>query len=88
MEANADRTLRNLVWGGDPITRLKAVHELRGKADAWFESAVVELVVAARTRRAPGGRLSPFTWEEVGTAIGLSGQQASRKYRKAVSDRL
>jgi hypothetical protein len=82
MDGEADRVLRNLVWGGDPITRLKAVRELRREVDRWFDSAELELVRVARGRRAPGGALFPFRWKEIAEALGIqSGQHASRLFK-------
>lgn len=62
-----------------PLTRLRAVHELgeqiRATVDAWVEQAIQEQVTAARGREA--------SWREVGDALGITGQQAGRRFGRS-----
>jgi hypothetical protein len=70
-----DLLLRNLA-GAHPLTRLQALHGIRLMFEAAFDTAELEQVRVARTWRPRP------SWEEIGKAWGVTGQAASRKFRK------
>ncbi len=66
--------LGNLVRGGHPLGRLKALHDLRAQSDEMFDDLECALVDAARSMNPPA------TWEDIGNALGVNKSNALRKF--------
>lgn len=81
MHPDADILFGNLA-GANPLTRLKAIHELgqilRDELDAWVDRIELEQVRAARKMRPQP------SWEKIGGVLGVSHTQAIRRFAERV----